>query len=203
MSSTDFGLDDNWSGGFYELALELGPGSDERLTETVEAIWSTPALDGCWNDRWSVRPTEENRVPCRVERFDEPGHLYGIATLPTGARCVCGTVIVRESDGPDWVDLYLPTGALERADSRVGAYPFDDPGASREWREPLDAWLASIASSVFSRVPFVLGLIGFEVSGAHYASELASGIPQDRFMGYLSPEETGIRFFAANRFDSH
>jgi hypothetical protein len=39
MAERLFTADDAWSGGFYELALELGPRSDDRLRAALVALW--------------------------------------------------------------------------------------------------------------------------------------------------------------------
>lgn len=77
--------------------------------------------------------------------------------LPSGVDVVCGVVASREDAGPDWLDSYIPLGALARADRRVGGYPFDAPGTSSlEWRRPIDNWLAQIGGAVYSAVAYRL-----------------------------------------------
>jgi hypothetical protein len=143
-NSASFDLDDNWYGGFYELAFELGPrrapDADAKLLQTLAAIWQDPNLDGCYRDR--VEPESQVRVEPIPLDLDEPGHLFGRATLPSGTRVVCGTWVSRQGldDGVDWVGLYLPLGALGRADERVRSSSFPRPGPSRSWREPIDEW---------------------------------------------------------------
>lgn len=68
---------------------------------------------------------------------------------------------------PNWLDFYLPLGALTESDSRVGGFPFGpDRGAtSRSWREPLEEWLASIGTALYATVPFPYAVVGFEASG--------------------------------------
>jgi hypothetical protein len=172
-----------WDGGYYELALELGPRSDGRLGLAVEALWRFIELEGCWTVR-DLEPSDQLRVLPNLTDLEQHGHLLGVATVPGGHRIACGTYAVREDDGPDWIALYLPMGSLASAYA-VGAYPFGKTD-SRGWREPLDAWLVGIAQSVFAAAPFALGLVGFEVSGETRTAELANrGIPDQRWMGYL------------------
>lgn len=42
-------LDDaeNWRGGFYELAIELGPPDDRRLGDALQVVWAEAPVDGC------------------------------------------------------------------------------------------------------------------------------------------------------------
>jgi hypothetical protein len=185
-----------WDGGFYELALELGPRSDERLQAALDAVWSDPTLEGCYRKR-DFEPFQQTRVP--PTPVLGPEHLFGIATLPNSGRIACGTVVVRDQDGPDWLVFYVPLGALCRS-YPVGGFPFDDRD-SRDWRIPMDAWLRGIGSRVFEDIPFSLGLIGHEVSGYACSAEARrQGIPQKRWFGYLWPSNLGLQWFPPNEW---
>jgi hypothetical protein len=187
--------DENWIGGYYELAVEIGDHDDARLALALERAWDDPRIDGCFADR-RREPADQIRVAPTLENLSESGHLRGVATLPNRVAMVCGTLVIREEyRGIDWLDLYLPLGALARADSRVGGFPFgstmtvgrDAPSRDTlDWRRPLDNWLAGIASSIFAVVPFRLGLIGFETSG-HTTAEELTDIPSERYITYLVP----------------
>src|SRR5689334_19025851 len=135
-----------WLGGYYELAIELGIRSDERLLTALTAVWSDPDLDGVYLDR-DTEPWRQTRQTVTAESL-RVAHLQGLARLPNGAIIACGTCLIREDDGPDWLVLYLPMGALATAYD-VGGYPFE-PNAetSRPWREILDAWLARVGVAV-------------------------------------------------------
>lgn len=204
-NAASFPLDENWHGGYYELALELGPhrdtDADTRLLEALVAIWQEPGLDGCFLDR-GVEPEHQHRVEPIPLDLNEPGHLLGRATLPTGARVVCGTWVSTYDDGADWLGFYLPLGALNNADPRVGAFPFPGPPqtSSRLWRERLDDWLAGIALRVRSLVEFRVGLIGFEAStpGDPWDGE----IPDERWIGYMIPTGDTATFWPANTWDA-
>src|SRR5690349_3835979 len=124
MTRRVFTAPDTWHGGFYELALELGERSDQRLLAALRRVWSFPAVDGCYLD-WLVEPTEQPRVEPPAH-LAEPGQLYGIARVPNGHEIACGTFIVREEDsGTDWLGFFLPTGALHDAYDLRG-FPFDE-----------------------------------------------------------------------------
>lgn len=194
--------DENWTGGFYELALELGDMSDERLQLALSALWRAAAVEGCYGSR-DREPRDQPEVPRTVEALGELGHLQGTVRLPGGQRVVCGCVAVREEDGPDWLDFYLPLGALARLDQRIGGFPFDGrSGAdSLVWRHGLDEWLAAVGTEVFREVPFRLGLIGFEISGETSAHQLNGRVPAERWEGFLMPADDGgsLRYEPANR----
>ncbi len=177
-----FTHEETWYGGFYELALELGAPSDERLLTALQALWAFLPLEGCYLDR-HVEPSAQPRLTPSPALLQHT-HLQGIAQLPNSCRVACGTCVIREEDGSDWLDFYLPLGALSGAYD-LGGYPFDDRRHDH-WQRPVDAWLARLGYHVFAAIPFELGLIGMEVSGITSAAELAqAGIPDRREIGYL------------------
>jgi hypothetical protein len=183
---------DAWCGGFYEVALELGPRSDDRLRSAVVALWQHPDLEGCYLDR-NREPGEQERVsPASV---DDSSHLLGVARLPNGLRTACGSCVIHEDDGRDWLDFYIPMGSLANV-YPAGGFPAgteaDWPGT---WRSEVEDWLAEIGRSVGRTVAFQMGLVGFEVSGADYAAHVAiTGIPAQRFCGYLWPVGNRIEY---------
>jgi hypothetical protein len=180
---------DVWLGSFYELAIELGPRSDERLAAASAALWRHPALVGLYRDH-RREPWEQDIVsPSLVVSRDEVVHLYGAATLPDGQQVAAGSIAVRsDHSGIDWLDLYTPLGALETIYEI--AYPYDKRW--RVWAEPLERWFADIGRCIYLEVPFRLGLIGEEVSGRTCASEVATaGIPNKRRLPLLVPNERG------------
>ena len=165
-SATDPSHEDNWHGGFYELAIKLGPADDERLGSALNALWRAASLTTPFR-RHSDVPAE-----LTVDSL-LAGHLHSVATVPGLGSTLCTVLVVREEThesgatrfGDDWLDLCLPLGALGRLDERVGAYPFSDEADTRGWREPIERWFESVASSVFDAVPFVHAITGDEVSG--------------------------------------
>jgi hypothetical protein len=188
---------DNWSGGFYELALELRPRDDARLQAALEVLERVNRADGYF----AAHDISAERQRLTVDGLTQFGHLRGVATLPNKTRSVCGVFVCREDDGPDWLVFYLPLGALCRVDRRIGGFPFgpDDGPGSLVWREPLDDWLVEIGRAVFQQVPFELGLVGFETSGEAYARDLAAGPPAERWSGFLLPNGDGLSYSPANR----
>ena len=186
-----------WFGGFYELAIELGKPSDERLFEALKVLWQHSSLQGCYLED-DIEPDKQEQIEPLPELLNRM-HLYGLAQLPDGKKVACGSCIIREDDGSDWLDFYLPTGALGRAYD-IGGYPFDAAGfAHRDWQVSVDEWLKDIGTHIFSVVPFNLGLIGFEVSGEFYAAEiLEKGIPAERHIGYLWSGGGRLKWYASN-----
>lgn len=175
---------DNWDGGFYELALELGDTDDDRLEHAVGALWSSARVHGRY------APDPMGMVPA------PSGHLRGLVDLPNGVRMVCGAIAIREDEGADWLDFYLPVGALAGTHPRVRGFPFGEDGgpASLEWRRPIDDWLVRVATDVYAEVDFRLGLIGFEVSGDVYAKDLDGDLILPGHIGYVIPRGRGLSY---------
>lgn len=198
MKRQYFTKDDVWNGGFYELAIEIGPTSDQRLKTVLTTVWSHPTLQGCYRDP-TKEPDEQQRLDPQSNKVELEGHLHGIARLPNGIQVACGTCTVREENGSDWLDLYIPMGALSEG-YEVRAYPFGEKGEySEDWQRPVEDWLVAIGHHVFSQVKFALALIGFEVSGEYYAEEIENqGVPEQRFIGYLWPSGEKLTYYPRN-----
>lgn len=193
MSERLFTVDEAWIGGFYELALELGSRSDERLEAALLALWTHPDLDGCYKDRSREPAHQPHVLPNSLGSGD---HLLGKARLPTGSRVACGTCVIREpGDGPDWLDFYLPMGSLGTV-FPTGGFPFgSETDCPAPWRFEVEDWLANVGLWVARSASFEMGLIGFEVSGQIYAADIAAqGIPFERSVGYLWPSNGSVEY---------
>lgn len=199
MKRLYFTKDNIWVGGFYELAIEVGPRSDEQISAVVNTIWSHPTLEGCYLDR-NKEPYDQQKITPSQFALASGLHLLGLAQLPNGHRIACGTCNVRELDGPDWVDFYMPMGSLGEA-YYVGGYPFDrEVNSSDHWQKPIDDWLMEMASYVFSTARYKLGIIGLEVSGQEYSSRLEeTGIPEERYYSFLWPSGEEIKYYPRNK----
>jgi len=189
----------NWDGGFYELSLELGDEDDTRLDQAARSLARLSGADGWYP---SVDdPSDVTRLECTLEVLAQRGQLRGTVALPNGDRVVCAIVATREDSGfyrPDWLSFFIPLGALERADSRVGGYPFGDFNQSLTWRRPIDNWLANLAGRIYARTPFRLGLIGMEVAGEAYSPDIAkSGVPERSGIAYLIPDDGSLEYVPA------
>lgn len=168
MNADDFLDDENWLGSYYELAVALGPPTDPdaeiRIQRARVAIWQDPRLDGCYLDRWA-RPEDQARLEPDSSNIELTSGIYGRALLPSGATMVCAMHVIREegANALDWIDVCLPTGALDRVIPGID-YPLYKDG-SRDWREPIDGWLHQVAERIGQATSLSFGLIGEEVSG--------------------------------------
>ena len=210
----------HWSGGFYELALQVGPRDEERVAAWVAAVVEEVGLtcltvvDGLGPVRAA---TDDDAVGGAGEALCRGAHLRGVVRLPRGAEASCGLLLLqgapddgtRASDpgsdaaGPDWLVLYLPLAGLGAAGVEVDGFPFDDRSGTESlaWRRPLDEWLAGVARAVRSTVPFGRAVIGFEVAGDDDGpvepSGLAPAAPRDR--AHLVGGPAGLTYLAAER----
>ena len=134
----DLNVEENWHGGFYELGLQLGPRDDDRLETALTALWTAAGVSGCYAPTYN--PLRHAPADLSLESLEGHGHLRGIVRLPSGDEVVCGSVAIRFDDGDDWIELYLPLGALGSTDERIGPFPFGEPGGpvSLAWRLPID-----------------------------------------------------------------
>ncbi|MFB7909753.1 MULTISPECIES: hypothetical protein [unclassified Kitasatospora] len=182
----------NWLGGFYELAIEVGPtGDDDRLAAALAAVWTAAGVEGCVTGR-DAEPEEQPEAPCTLASLAGTGHLQGRVRLPEGQLVVCGCMVVREEDGSDWLDFYVPTGALDAAGvpARAGLMSYRSAA--------LDDWLAAVATEAHRTVSFPLALVGWEVSGSTDAATLAGRPPAHRTVGYLLPQGGSLHYAQAN-----
>jgi hypothetical protein len=175
MSAMNFTAEETWRGGHYEIEMELGVPSDERLRAALERIWAHPSLKGCVFSR-DQEPQAQVRVNPGRQAIAE--HLYGVATLPNGATAACGTYVCRlhgdANEAPrDLLSFYVPLGALAgiygaeviEEEQKTQDPPFQTKGGapSAAWRSELDLWLVEIGRFVFEALPFELALVGWEV----------------------------------------
>lgn len=193
----DLDYSENWHGGSYELAINLGPRDNDRLAAATLVVWSASRTIGCFA---SDEDGSHRAVPLSAASLEQHGHLCGVAAPAHGGDIVCGVVAIREDDGDDWLDYYLPLGALAARDPRVGTFPFGKDGgaASRAWREPLDAWLGDVGTATFAQVPFAYAAIGFEASGMPL-EEL--DVDSDRYFHVLRPVNGVVERLPVTRWD--
>lgn len=178
---------ENWAGGFYELYIECRTASSGEIRALLAAIWSWPPLDGCYLER-DLAPSMQSRLT--PDEFTGWGHLYGVASIPDAGPVVCGTYTSgnpeeRDADDESYLGFYFPLAALSHYYD-VGSYPFGPIGGVPEWRTPVDDFLRHLADWTFERVPFDLGIIGFEIGASLTARSIRlGGIPEKRSDGIL------------------
>jgi hypothetical protein len=197
---------DSWSGGFYELALELGnysdTYSDERITSALKVLWSYPLLTGVYLQR-DREPSQQQCISIHnCTTHPTQNHLQGLAALSDKIQVACGTFTVREEeDGSDWLVFYIPLGTLVDVYPIIGGYPFGstDEESCKSWQVSINDWLVELGKYIFKLVKFRLGIVGFEVSGETYAQDLSEkGIPEQRYEGYLLPAIDSLRWYPPN-----
>ena len=193
MTDRIFTLRDAWNGGGYDLAIELGPRNDARLSRALNAIWTHPDLAGCY-EHTDREPNEQPRIEASVAATT----LLGVARIGGRAGIACSTVVIRFDDGIDWIHFSLPMGALGGIFD-VGAFPFAD-GGDLAWRPELDEWLCALGRRVFEAAPFRLALIGSEGGEIEDVDHFyAAGVPTERWLGYLVRNGNHLEWSAPNQ----
>jgi hypothetical protein len=198
MQSARFTPEDIWHGGFFELAVEIGERSTPRINAAVGAVWQYPRLIGCYL-RNDIDPEQQEISPPPSITDDDWPHSYGVAVLPSGKRFACGVCVVRETNGPDWLDFYFSMGALGTVYD-VGAYPFIEANVPTPWLQEVEGWLGDLALWLASRIDYRMAIIGFETSGTTDALTLEAegGVPARRHAGYVYPEQGRMAYFPSN-----
>lgn len=151
---------ENWLGSYYELAIEVSTApDDQRLRASVEQLWScTAVVAGPWLDKEVTRDMAIPRLPA----VEEMAASYGVLRIPELGDVRCVSWVIREvGRGSDWIDLCVPTSALEPFGL---AYPLMSETPCT-LINAIDRALLNIAIAIFAVAPFELALIGEEVSG--------------------------------------
>lgn len=76
-----FTAPDTWLGGYYELAIELGHRSDERLGLALKSIWSLPELEVPY-ERRDAEPEDQTRVEPQVAEHPHERVLVAVQVVP-------------------------------------------------------------------------------------------------------------------------
>ncbi|GAA2001749.1 hypothetical protein GCM10009799_31190 [Nocardiopsis rhodophaea] len=192
--------DADWSGGHYEIYIELGDTDDGRLQRLLTSVWRAAAVDGCYGATYDG-PGELQEMPCTVASLRDAGKLKGVVRHPSGQRIVCGCFVIHDDDVPELLSFFIPMGALTAVDPRIGAFPFGPDGGLKSlvWRHPLDEWLADIARAVFNDVGFRLSTIGFELLEAPHEALHGGVPPEERWNAFLISDGGELQYFPANR----
>lgn len=198
---------DAWSGGPYELQVELGAGSDQRLVEGAARIFTHPDLAGPYAAR-DREPAQQQVASPAALVADGWLSLYGVGSLPTGDR-VPVTVSAyraspdflvenaRDQEGTDWLSLRVPLGSLGQVWPEVGSYPFfgteEEAHAHKGWQERLEAWFVEIARHLHAGVQVRLAVVGFDIDdvGDVWWSWKHDALPAERWDGILLPDGSG------------
>jgi hypothetical protein len=178
MNRDFFTHKENWYGSFYELAIELQPSHDNvRLERALDSLWSHPNLSGHWVSIENFgRSPDVFNISDQSQSMDQNSliHLYGVFSIPEiDKQLGCLSIVVRETEGSDWLDFSFPTKMLESA---FGEIP---------WSTVVDKYLLQIADMIYQQTPYDLALIGEEVSGlVNKASITEKGIANEvKFYG--------------------
>lgn len=179
--------DGAWSGGHYELLIDLGGGEPApgQVAAAAAALWAHPVLDGPYPRR--------DLEPGRQVRTDPAsGRGHGVATMADGVLVPCASYSLSSIPGflpdgepypPDVLVFYLPLGSLSRRVwPQINGFPFAPGQDTRPWQEPLEDWFAGIAVHIYARARFKLAVTDFEIDVAYdlWRSWGDGTVPADR-----------------------
>ena len=188
---------DVWTGGFYELVLELPSQDDLTTANALATLWGGPQLSGCFA-RNDIEPTQQ--VALTLNSLPIEGHLYGIATLNDEQRCVCGTYTIHFENEGRWLGIYMPMSALARIYSLDG-YPFGTATPQLERTlKTTNEWFYTIAEEMYKRIPFTFGVIGFEPDFTTAKMQVAQGIPEVRWDGFVMPTNDRLLWYPPTEY---
>lgn len=162
---------EDWSGPYYELAVEFVPRDDARLQHALDVLWSDPCLEGPWSERDSVG----DGPPAPPALAEPPFALYGRLTVTRASRVGCVSWVARDSGGrgSDSLTLSVPAGMLRplglTAPLGLGE-PFD-PGADPVLAALNERFL-EVADRLYAAVPFDLALLGEEAAVQNSSADL-------------------------------
>ena len=82
----------NWTGGWYELAIELGQRDDERLGRALTSLWNLAGIEDC---KVLVSPDPYRLVDSALTTAAlEQQQLRGAVRVPNGHKVVCAVTTV-------------------------------------------------------------------------------------------------------------
>lgn len=150
-------IEDAWAGSYYELAMEIAPKrNDDRLHSAVESLLGFQGIEGAWASREDLGKTPPHEWSLEQSQIGYCVVKFGVGTLGAVVH-----IVREENDGPDWLDLCVPTGMLEQV--VPVQYPLTE--LENPWMAGLDRDLISVAEHVYRAVPFDLAIVGEECSG--------------------------------------
>jgi hypothetical protein len=194
---------EQWGGGYYELDVALEGGLS---VDTLEALWSHPALDGPFVDDASTKMRRATWDELRTAYAQDAEHLpdcYGIATLHDGASVPCRSFRWEQYVGAggetyDSLNFMVPANGLRAVWPRFGEFPFVEPEGVRSWQEPLEEWFADIARGMFPKSAVAFARVGFEATTVDPEEWMLSPrepAPAKRGMGVLRREGTALEWY--------
>jgi len=144
---SDLNDEENWTGGFYELAFELGPTEDSRLERALLALWREAAVVGCFA-AVTHRPALHTPVPLALD------------SLVTHAPPSIWNAMRPETSTCRWWSSHIsvPTNGLRSVDQRQPGSRTARPIASesRSTNAPIpcgNGRVSSGRSRLFQRIP--------------------------------------------------
>lgn len=171
MDYTEYTEPETWSGGYYELSIEIP--FDEKGAGLNQALYALKNLDifnGFW-ERPQDYQSESLALPLILEKDCVIG-LYGLVMLSDGNTLPCLISIIRSEGQSNWLDISIPQSAMAQV------YPYEYPPTAEHnpWLLYVNNMFIEIAESVYRHSPFLLALVGEEISGHTNHKELTPAV---------------------------
>jgi hypothetical protein len=192
---------DAWTGGFYELCIEVGKNNKQILDTSIQTLWKVAPLVGCYPSN-KQEPHEQQSVTPNLENASQ-SNLYSLLKVRELGEIPCAIFVVEEEEGSDWLYLSVPLGWLSENFEGVGAFPFGvEDESNRIWREPIEDTYIKIAQDLFEFVKFRVALIAWEIAGIYDLEYLQkSGITEFRGMSYLINDQGNLETYKINKWN--
>ena len=156
------------AGGFYELAIQVCPSSDnEPIRRYTNFIWTLDKVQGPFDDNFDkiqtdIKNNRHNGI-LRLGEFEIPFMTYNI----------------REEEpietGFNWFDICFYTAAIENVFGSEYETWTEIPKAPKQ----LDDFLIMTLKTLYKIYPLKLAILGFEVSGQYYLDNLKTDLTYD------------------------
>lgn len=194
---------EQWGGGYYELHVAV---EGELSVDTLEALWSHPALDGPFVNDGSKEMRRSTWDELRAANGQDVEHLpdcYGIATLHDGARVPCRSLCWSRDAGDGGEPfasllLMVPANGLAAVWPEFGEFPFVEPKGVRSWQEPLEEWFADIGRSMFPEVDVAFARVGYDITSVdpqYWMLSAGSPSAKERGVGVLRREGEALAWY--------
>ena len=148
-------------GGFYELAIQVCPSTDNRPIKLyTDYIWTLQNVAGPYDEDFRLIQTDieefQHRGIVRLGKYEIPFMTYNVREIEP-----------IETDF-NWFDICFSTASIESIFGSEYQTWIENPKVPKELLE----FLMGSMKRLFRVYPFKLAMIDFEVSGEYYFADL-------------------------------
>lgn len=142
-----------WQGGYFELSMEFS--QEVQLSCVVQALRAAPNFAGFWQERTYSGATVSEGA-------------YGLLAMEHQALpCLISLI---ETETSNWFDVAIPQGAFAKE------FPYQYPLTieNNPWLVMVQEAFITLAKYIYEAHPFLLAMIGEEVSGYTTAQQFSA-----------------------------